>query len=136
MSGQYGVTFSTWANRATTPDLDPFFSLDKTTRGLAEDLFRGWLTPNGSLSWARSDGQDLREMLSARITADELELRRVSMEQDALEDDRVLSCSVTLTFENKTLSFEADIVGTDGESFRFIGEVSATKSELINVGKS
>lgn len=129
----YGISFSTFVGDDGVSDLDPLFRLDDTGRVVVEDVWRGWLTERGTLSWAPGVGGGLMAELNAKQTDATLALIQARLEAEALEDDRVASCTVKVTSENRELSVEGNIELSGGESFRFVGNVSNTKAELTDV---
>ena len=113
--------------------LDPTFAPLSQERALMECVARGWLSPPGSVPWALEDGEDIRQLLSAKMTGTKLLAWTVRLENAALQDERVLACTVVITpnAAAKSLSI-GGVIETASGPFNFVLNVSAVTAALLS----
>jgi phage baseplate assembly protein W len=99
------------------PDLS--FALISDRRALAEALYRRLTTPRGGLFYAPDYGDDLREMLLARLDDSALFAWKARIEQECMRDDRVDSVQADLTFyaARGVLLIEIEVTTPEGDVF-------------------
>ena len=114
-------------------DLDPTFASLDQERSVMESVARGWISPQGSIPWAPSDGDDIRQMISAKLSPAKLLDWTVRLETSALADERVLSCDVTITVgsDAKSVSIHGAIETASGP-FSLTLAVDALTISLLN----
>lgn len=101
----FGVDVSTF------PDLDRRLGMIVGPRVVAEAVARRWLTPRGTLAYAPTYGEDVRAYLSARVDAGRLAALVASLQSQALEDERVTSARVTVTYAGSGPGLQLQIRG-------------------------
>jgi hypothetical protein len=117
---------------STFPDLDPTLSLISTQRAIAEVVARRWLTPNGSLFYAPSEGVDVREYLNQGFTKARVYALQAQLAAEAEADERVESASVRVDFnaQAQTLKVSATLRPYDSGPFALVLTVSALRVDL------
>lgn len=119
---QLGSDIEMFANDATTPDLDPYFTLIDGARAVAQAGALRFYTPLGSLPDAPNCGADLRDYLNAAANpVVRLAVRTLATEQ-LTRDDRVgaVRVDVTSDTEEQKLLVETNGTTADGESFELV----------------
>lgn len=91
---------------STFPDLDPGFAAPTGPRVVAESIARRLTTPRGALFWAPDDGFDVRELLNESVTSAKLSQWTRALEQECEKDERVLSASITLTYDSTGMALQ------------------------------
>lgn len=92
-------------------DIDPSFSVVTGRRALAEAVARGWLDLAGSIFYAPDRGVGVSAFLSAAVNTNGLAHR---LEEDALKDERVQDCSVTVTLVAEQLKITGALTDAQG----------------------
>ena len=134
----YGLDWTTWANGATTPDLDPNFTEITGTRAVAEVWARGIIMPHGQLveideaEDARAAGVGLQRYLSARVDRHVLMRIKQACEVEARLDERVDTANVAITFDPAISILKVDGSGTGADGpFRLVLAAGQLTSELL-----
>jgi hypothetical protein len=94
----FGTDMKAFAPGSTGPDLDPTFSLINGAEVVGDAVARRLVTPRGSLLHDPDYGFDLRGMLNARMTPQQLAYIRNGVEKESTKDERVLSAKVQMSF--------------------------------------
>lgn len=118
MATDYGSDISTWLG--PSPDLDPTFSVISGARVVGEAVARRWVTPaGGGLFYDEAYGFDTRLLLNSRMDSSMFPGIAMQLEKEALKDERVQNCSVSLSFNATTrvLSIKASVTPFSGKTF-------------------
>lgn len=134
MAIDYGSDISTFYGPAQ--DLDPTFAVMSGPRVLGEAVARRLQTPaNGGLFYDLTYGFDLRSLLSDNIDASKAASLAAAVESEALKDERVRSCTCTVTPNPLTsaVSIRLLITGDQGP-FTLTLQASALTLQIITFG--
>lgn len=100
---------------STFPDLDMSFALISGPRVVAEAIARRLGTPRGGgLFYDPTYGYDLRGYLNEAVPASQLGNIAAAVEQEALRDERVESCTANVTLTKGVLKVIVRFVTADG----------------------
>jgi hypothetical protein len=130
---QLGVDVEMFANGATTPDLDPYFTEIDGARAVTQEAALRFYTTLGSLRDAPNAGANLREHINARSTAvGRLALTTLAINQ-ITRDDRVGSVKVNVTNDPTTQQTLVQTNGhtSDGESFELVLAIGDVTTERL-----
>lgn len=118
----FGIDVSTYLlNDDGEPDLDPTFTLMSGERVVAEAVLRRW-----------EDHGALRELLSKRVSTNDLLELRGAMAAEAERDERVFAARVELEATgDRSLGISAEIDTADG-TFELVAAVSDVTIELLS----
>lgn len=123
---QYGVDVS------CLTDLDPYLSL---VPALPQDLFHLMTEGPGSLFWAPSTTFSIINLLSTGITTATQSQVQAAIQAVMLNDERVLTCQVIVTFDGEeTLSAKVSVVPATGQAFQYVVAITKVQITLISVG--
>ena len=95
-------------------DLDPAGRYVSGRKCLAQAFRRRFETGRGTLFYDGEYGLDLREYLNRDLGTGELAALARAIEDQALQDDRVLSATATVTFVDERLRVELALVDAAG----------------------
>lgn len=112
----YGIELSSFVGGVL--DLDPTFTPRSGPENPVEVVARRWLTPHGSLPGKDKDfGRDVRQYFQQRQNAITRARAKAALEREALKDERVRSCAVTVSTVGETLRIHGVITLATGKSF-------------------
>jgi hypothetical protein len=120
----YGTDF------AGVEDLDAGLSVVSGGTGLMQAVSRRWITSAGELFYAPDYGEDLHQWIGANVITGRIEAR---LEAEALKDERVKSCSVSVEYvpEEKLFRVKAAVTGKNSDSYRLTLDVSEVTVALL-----
>lgn len=123
----YGVDVS-----CTTTIADDWGEVDATsTLAIGEALVRRLITPNGTL-WDDPDyGEDVRGYLNRATTERELRDLASKVRNECAKDDRVESCTVSVTLAGTALSIAVRIAPVDATLGTFTLTLALTDAGLL-----
>lgn len=64
---------------------------------LANNIARRLMTPRGSMSWAPTEGYDVRQLVNLEATARNRAAAEAAIAAEVERDDRVVACDATIT---------------------------------------
>lgn len=99
---------------------------------VGEAVVRRWQTPRGGLIGDPNYGLDLSDMVGADLTRVEIAALANAASSEAEKDERVLSCDVTLTFFNGTMTVIGRIQTAQGP-FQLVVSVDQVSVTLLQV---
>jgi hypothetical protein len=124
-----GTDLSLW------PDVDPGGTFISGSLALAQALVRRLTTPRGGLFYDSSYGTDIRQFLSEMIDSSRLGIFQQRIEQEVLQDERVLAASALLTFNDATNTMSCSLtVQTANGPFVLTLAVSSVTVTLLQIG--
>ncbi len=132
----YGTDVSTFVrNDEGAMDLDPFFVEISGPRVIAEAVARRWTSEKGSLFWDPDGGEDVRALLGSRFDPAEAVDLQATLSAEAEKDERVLRCSVLVTWElaARRVRIRAAVTPAEGPSFQFVMPVDAVTSAVLGL---
>lgn len=106
-------------------DIDPHLSDVTGRRALLECVARRWWDLAGSLFYDRGYGKGLAAYLSAVVQSPST--IEAALEDEALKDERVQACSVSVTVAGESLSISGSITDDEGP---FAFTVMASKLDV------
>lgn len=113
----------------TYPEFDPTMQVANSPRNVAECVVRRWHTQRGFLPFHDDDGVDLQSFLNETIDADALFRLKTALQLEALKDERVLACDVSVTFESRSsalsISAELDLASGPFKFAVFVTQLTA-----------
>lgn len=123
------------ADLSLFPDLDPAGALVSGTTCLMQALMRRFTTPRGGLFYDPGYGTDLRSLLGEALTSGDGSSVGTDIEQEALQEERVLLAQATVTVNLATskLAVKLDIQSSSGP-FTMVLAVSAVTVTLLKAG--
>ncbi len=112
-----------------TLGLDLTFTPITGSRVVAEGVLKRWISPRGSMFWARDAGVNVLTLRNGDHDRLTLERWKIALSNEAKKVDGVRSVVVTFTFSTKdrTLQLKADIFTTAGKSSLLVGLGEASK---------
>ena len=131
MAIDFGTDVSTYKNG----DVDPYFGLIAGYRVIAEAVARRLETPRGSLPGDPNYGSDVRVFLNRDFDASPAALFvvRSTIEQEAEKEERVESCSASVTFDFARNRLRTVITLEAGDGpFELVLDVSAVSVALLS----
>jgi len=130
---QLGTDIEMFANDATTPDLDPYFSLIDGARAVAQAGALRFYTPLGSLPDAPNCGADLRDYINAKNSPVVLLAVRTLATEQISRDDRVGSVRVEVTNDiaEQKMLLQTNGTTADGETFELVLAISDVTIERL-----
>lgn len=116
-----------------TSDLD--FTLVTGRAVVIQAVARRLLTPRGSLFYAPDYGIDLSGLLNARFNSALLARWKSEIERQAEQDDRVASCTATLTVNGQQLKISVALELADGivAAFDLVSRPGAGTFDIVPV---
>ena len=90
----FGTEFSTFVGGV--PDLDPTFTERGDEIMIVERVARRWQTPRNSLPDLPGQGRDVRQYVQMRMLATQRARARAELRAEALNEEGVLDCEVTV----------------------------------------
>lgn len=108
------------------PDLDPTFTLLDGDSNVLENVARRWLTPTGTLPGDKDGdfGTDVRSWIQARQSATSRARLKLALEAEARKEERVRSCTVTVTTVRDGYSIVGSVQLDTGKSYTLTLSVS------------
>lgn len=128
MAIDYGADVSTF------PDLNVTGQQVSDTRSVVECCLRRLITPNGSLSYDRDFGYDLRDLLNDDLTDAELRRYEARIAIELEKDERVRSADASLAWDVSrpfVLKVRVTAVLIDDRAFDFTAAISSIGAELM-----
>lgn len=102
-------------------------------RLLAEAVARRWITPRGRLLSDPNYGFDITERVNDDMSARDLASMRAGMQAEALKDERIRGCEVTVILNVVgVLTITAIITDADGP-FRLVLEASSVTAKILEI---
>lgn len=86
-------------------------------RAVLEWVMRAWLTPAGSLPWARDRGFDITALENGDFTLEDLYNIKASLEREARLVMYIRAADVRLTLQQSVLTIDATISMVDGVAY-------------------
>lgn len=80
-----------------TDRLDPAGRVVRGRRAILEAVVRRWITPRGRLGYNQNYGFCVADYLNDDVTPRDLAVVRSGMIAQAMQDERVLSCTIAIT---------------------------------------
>lgn len=108
-------------------DIDPSLSTVKGRRATAERIARRWYDLAGSLWYDRDYGKGLEAYLNAAIPESDI---AGQLEDEALKDEQIEDCAVTVTRTGESLRILGRLVDANGP-FDFTVEVSRLNARVL-----
>lgn len=108
-------------------DVDNVLSTVSGRLGVAQAVARRWLTPQGGLFYDDTYGGGILELLNAANP--DISTLAQRLEQQALLDERVEDCTVSVEFVDQTLTIDGQLVDADGPF-----TLTLTVSEMASTG--
>jgi phage baseplate assembly protein W len=99
---------------------------------VAEAIARRWSTTMGRLPDDPNYGYNLTDLIGQKLSPTDAAHAQQQAAAEALKDERVKSCTVTLTFTNGALSVSA-VGATSAGPFKLVASVSAVGVQLLLV---
>lgn len=113
-------------------DLDPHLRLVGGLANLGQALAHRLITQRGTLFYDLNYGTDTRLFLNETIDPAFLSFAKSQIQSECLKDERVLTCTATLTFALNTDELDIKVsVTTAAGPFIFIFSVTSTSISLI-----
>jgi hypothetical protein len=97
---------------ACVMDLDPNLTVVSGRLALGQAVARRWLTIPGTLWYDRTYGAGLLAAINGAVQS--TESWSSILETEALKDERVLECTVSVSFANETLTVLGRLVDAEG----------------------
>lgn len=129
----FGLDLATvWTE--TGPDLDSGFTEATGIDVLAQSLVRRLTTPHGSVVGCPNDCIDLRALLGAGVTNQDVQALQSAVQTEIQRDARVLQSTVRAQYDTvtKALTLTIRVVSAAGP-FAMTLSVSAVSVQLLNV---
>lgn len=130
---ELGSDIEMFANGATTPDLDPYFTEIDGPRAVAQSGALRFYTPLGSLPDAPNCGADLRDYVNAAANSSvRLAVRTLATEQ-ITRDDRVASVQANVSHDaaEQKLLLETNGYCADGSAFELVLGIASVTIERL-----
>lgn len=100
---------------------------------VAEAILRRWTTARGGLIDDPNYGYNVLDLVSADLSTRDINYAQQQLAAEAQKDERVLSCTVTLTLTVAGLLTIVASATTALGPFKFVVSVSATTAQLLLV---
>jgi hypothetical protein len=117
-------------------DLDPTFQIVTGRRAVVQRVLRRWQLPRGFCDDDPNAGTDVRLYLNRPWTRKAAFDLKQALEREALKDAEVYSCAVSLTLTTglrPSITVEADITTTEGETFTAVVAITSVTLELLGI---
>lgn len=122
-------------------DVSTFPVTDMTGRTISgkrvvlERLLRRFMTPNGTLDYDPSFGEDLRYLLNGDFTDSELRQAEAAAARQALLDEAIVSAWVQFTLDKQTSKLTVRIGGelADGSRFEGVLAIGSVTGDILAV---
>lgn len=129
----YGTDIGTFQGPdANVPDIDPMFTTVTSTRAIAECVARRLITPHGWLIGSPNDCYDVRQWLNRRVTSRDISQIQQAVANEARKDERVLTASVSVSFDGRTNTLSITVRGTSSQGpFQFVLNISQVTTQIL-----
>lgn len=112
-------------------DLPAQFYFAEGTKNLGNHLARRLITPRGSMSWAPTDGFDVRSLINAELTPQARARAEASIAAEAERDERVERCQSTITRVSSSELVVTLIITAAEGSFPLVLSVNSLSVALL-----
>lgn len=116
------------------PDLDPTFTPISGMQVVVAAVVRRWQTPRGFFLDDPAAGEDMRSWINRKWDQKTAYDCKAALEREALKDERVYSCSVSLTQDStlKTIGVSATLVTVYG-TFTLVAAITAVTITVLGI---
>ncbi len=115
-------------------DIGKVFGLSTGRLNLARAIARRFLTPRGGLFYDLNYGFSLIQLLSSEATRANILSQGPAIEAEALKDERVLSATAVLTFDDSARKLTITLALQDAAGpFRLVLQASGVSVSILEV---
>jgi hypothetical protein len=127
----FGTDVSTFVGGR--PGLDPQWTTISGDRVVVENVARRWLTPKGFFDDDPDFGEDVREYLQARQNSLTRARARMRLRAQALLEERVADCTVTVDSVGETLKIRGVVKVKQGKTFALTMTLEQFKQPEVQI---
>lgn len=127
----FGTEFSTFVGGV--PDLDPTFTERDDEVLVVERVARRWLTPRNSLPDLAGKGRDVRAYVQMRMLATQRARARAELRAEALDEEGVLDCDVTVEPAGDALRVVGVVRVRSGRRYRLTIQATTLRATLPEI---
>lgn len=112
-------------------DLPAQWYFAEGTKNLGNHLARRLITPRGSMSWAPTDGFDVRSLINSELTASNRARAEAAISAEVERDERVERCQSTIARVSSTEILVTLIVTAAEGTFPLVLSVNSLSVALL-----